>query len=619
MSINNQIPSVFESFNARNLTPRQVARSFIPPESFNDLCLRSHSLVIGPRGSGKTTLLKMLQLPALAEWDHPDADSYRKNIDFTGIFIPTDISWGAQLNSLGTNTLPDNVRESLGFAAFTTHVLISFIDAIRDSLKLDVNKTPALGHHAISLDKQTEVALVKSISEFWQLSPSLNTFDGLKLSLRGRLSKISEFANKEANSTAELVNAQLREQPGFHLDFIDALVSAIEAVGLATGNEDKKWALLFDELEIAPRRIRMELFKCLRSTDQRILFKLSISPYSEDLELLDTSISAMPMQDYKTIDLWYPRKESSYVFCEALLKSMLEEAACGPATPDEVFGYSEFETEDAYLTGNPYAPGGRVSNRFLELSKRDSGFRSYLDKFGVNINEMHLLTDAARASTLRKVTSIVAIREAYRGDETGSGGVVANVRSRKNPDVYTGAKSLFAIVEGNPRWFIGMVTPLIREFKANGGPVDKAIQATCISLATNKFRSLLRTIPYQLSNGQSSKKGLLSLLDEIGTAFQQKVVKETFSPEPPLSFTVDAQSDQGLISALGKALNAGAVIYVPDEGSGAVLSSLKGKRFRLSYMLAPHYKIPLLLGSPRSLKNLLSDQPAAGLFDDIEV
>jgi hypothetical protein len=618
MSINNPIPSVFESFNARNLTPRQVARSFIPPESFNDLCLRSHSLIIGPRGSGKTTLLKMLQLPALAEWSHPDADKYRKSIDFTGVFIPTDISWGAQLNSLGTNTLPENVKESLGFAAFTTHVLISFIDAIRDSLNLNVEKIPTLGHHAVSIDKQTEVDLVKSISEYWQLSPSLNTFDSLKLSLRGRLSKISEFANKEANSSPEIVNEQLRNQPGFHLDFIDALVLAIEAVGLATDNEDKKWALLFDELEIAPRRIRMELFKCLRSTDQRILFKLSISPYSEDLELLDTSVSAMPMQDYKTIDLWYPRKESSYAFCEALLKSMLDEAACPPATPEEVFGYSEFESEDTYTTGNPYGPGGKVNNRFLVLSKRDSGFRSYLDKYDIKISEMHLLTDVTRASTLRKVTSIVAIREAYRGDEVGNGSVSANVRSRKNPDVYTGAKSLFAIVEGNPRWFIGMVTPLIREYKTNGGPVDKAIQATCILSATNKFRSLLRTIPYQMSNGQSPKKGLLSLLDEIGSAFHQKVVKDIFTPEPPLSFVVDSQSDQGLIDALGKALNAGAVIYVPDEGSGAVLSSLKGKRFRLSYMLAPHYKIPLVLGSPRSLRNLLSDKPAPSLFDENE-
>src|SRR4051812_44087591 len=89
-------PSIFESFNARPLDPAQVANTFVPSTPFEDLLKRRHTLIVGPRGSGKTTLLKMLQLDALRAWKHIEADRYRGLIDFTGVFIPTDISWSVQ-------------------------------------------------------------------------------------------------------------------------------------------------------------------------------------------------------------------------------------------------------------------------------------------------------------------------------------------------------------------------------------------------------------------------------------------------------------------------------------------------------------------------------------------
>jgi hypothetical protein len=126
-------PSVFESFNARNLSPKQVAERFIPPpRHFDDLVLRRNSLVVGPRGSGKTTLLKMLQLPALANWNHPDADRYRTQIDFIAVFVAADVSWGAQLSALGRNKLPQHATDLLGLAAFTSHVMIALIEAMND-------------------------------------------------------------------------------------------------------------------------------------------------------------------------------------------------------------------------------------------------------------------------------------------------------------------------------------------------------------------------------------------------------------------------------------------------------------------------------------------------------
>ena len=57
--------------------------------------------------------------------------------------------------------------------------------------------------------------------------------------------------------------------------------------------------------------------------------------------------------------------------------------------------------------------------------------------------------------------------------------------------------------------------------------------------------------------------------------------------------------------SLAEALNAGAIIYVPDEREELLLESLRGKRFRLSYLLAPYYGLPLQLGRTVSLSVIL--------------
>ena len=114
--------TIFESFNARSLPPEQVAITFVPSEHYDKLVRHRHSVVVGPRGSGKTTLLKMLQQHALESWRHGRAQEFRERIDYTGIFIPTDITWSIQLSALGAGRLDSASVFALGYAAFTSQV-----------------------------------------------------------------------------------------------------------------------------------------------------------------------------------------------------------------------------------------------------------------------------------------------------------------------------------------------------------------------------------------------------------------------------------------------------------------------------------------------------------------
>src|SRR5687768_3296157 len=96
--------STFHSeFNARWLSPEQVAVQFVPIPQFHRLLQPRHSLLLGPRGSGKTTLLKMVTRRALAVW-RARTDSARGTEPsvpgFEAIYIPSDVRWSYELKEL---------------------------------------------------------------------------------------------------------------------------------------------------------------------------------------------------------------------------------------------------------------------------------------------------------------------------------------------------------------------------------------------------------------------------------------------------------------------------------------------------------------------------------------
>lgn len=609
-------PSVFESFNARNLDPTQVAQRFIPPRQFNELILRNHSIVVGPRGSGKTTLLKMLQLPALASWHHPDADTFRSTIDFTGVFVAADVSWGAQLTALGEARLPDDLRTMLGFSAFTTHMLSALVRAMMETMSPSVASIVSLQRLHVSLSREEISAVARALSKQWELPVELPTLPAVQAALQGRLATIGKIANQLALAGVKELDPTLPETSFLFLNPLSSVSFGVEQFNACANQPYRKWALLFDELEIAPAAIRQALLQALRSTNQNLLFKLSLSPYHEDADLLTKAVAAMPAQDYQPIELWYARKEQGFQFSRALLEAMLDDAGCTDTRPEDVFGTAAIDMVDEMPSSqiSAYRPGTQLHARYQRLSAKDPTFAKYLLDNGVDLDAMHKLASTERASIVRKITSVVAIRETFRSETQLIGGGKRVQRSRKNPSLYTGVEALLAIVEGNPRWLIGLMGPLVRRYKNDQRRVSRATQASAISTAANRFRALLRTIPYvpEGLNGarhrQEASRGLLSLLDVLGERFYGHVVIDPFSAEPVLSFTVDANTPAGLLDALGKALNAGAIILVPDASAEAITSSIKGKRFRLSYMLAPSYGLPLLLGREGSLQRLLIDE-----------
>ena len=600
--------SLFGTFNARALNANEVAATFVAPRQFSQICEKRHTIVLGPRGSGKTTLLKMLQQSALEAWSHADAKQYLKKVDFTGVFIATDISWGQQLRLLGHGQLDLQSGQLFGVASFTTHVLRSLTTAMYN--RTLPPSSPDKHLRNVKLTSQQEATLVGRISNSWYLEGVFPSLLGLRQELTRRLAHIRELASKEATLGSSGRAERLAGIPFLHMQFLPSASTAIELFDDLIGQNGAKWALLFDELEIAPANIQAELMSSLRSVDDRFLFKLALNPFTENSQFLSEPTSPAPGQDFDQVALWYAEKRDALSFCRSLWNEMQTAQGLEPTDPVEILGASQFEADSRDLArdGTAYGADSLWAKKFKSLARKDASFRSYITARQINPSRLDLPNADQRAAEIRKIAPIVALRDFLIKEESEEESSPV-MRSRKSASVYSGADSIFAVTEGNPRWFLGIMRAILASGTAEGGRrISPAHQGRELLRAAQRFSASLRTIPIE-----EAAVSVLTIARKVGTYFGDYAVKRPFRPEPPGSFIVDSNASPALLAALGQALNAGAIVYVPDDEGQLILSSLRGKRFRLAYLLAPLYEFPIRLGASVSLSTIIrsdGDDPA---------
>jgi len=597
-------PSIYESFNARALQPEQVAKTFIPSKNFEKLAERSHSLVVGPRGSGKTTLLKMIQVRALESWQHEQSQLYRKKIDFTGVYIPADRAWGIQLDSIGGNLIDAHSKKILGIAAFTTHVLRSLIEVMeyRSNPEIKKNYVPFL---RVRIDNRSEIQMVKELNKLWEIKTTIPSLSSLKISLSDRLLDLYKIAGRLMGLSEKERLKFLSERGYLNLHFIHASKVAIERFDTFSNANEPKWAFLFDEMEIVPEWISQQLIEGLRSVDDSFLFKLSFSPFNKvfsdfSKEFKDTA--AQKGQDFDMIPLWYAKKNEAYGFCVDLFNGMLKEKGISKTDPNNILGRSLFDTmalksesKTLYLNNSEY------HKRLIELSKKDPSFKTYLNKKKIDLSNIEKLSGEKRAQTLRKIVQIVAFRNFF----LKSSGSKPQMAPYKIPIIYSGARNIFAIVEGNPRIFIGLMHALIGQIQKTE-KIKKNVQAREIKALSHRFQAMLSTIPCKSVPGVEVTS-LLSLLDKIGDYFQRITLIEPFNHDLPLSFTIDKNIPMELEESLAIAINCGAIIHITESNDAGIIRSLRNEKFRLSYFLAQHYNLPLIMtGKSEQLSKILN-------------
>jgi hypothetical protein len=614
---------IFEVYNARHLDGPEVAESFIDPSQFQALAKRRHTILIGPRGSGKTTLMKMLCADALAAWQQVNAPRFRESIQFTGIFVGADSNWGKQLESLRRRIADTAVATRFVVAAFQTHTLRSFVEALEVYKGPQFQAKGPLRRHLVSLDRSAERLFVTDVAKYLSLTPTIASLAGLRLALQARLRDLKVRADAYASDPK--VAASVLDANYMSHTLIDDLIYLAAAYETYALDRKKIWCLLFDEFEIAPTEVREVAFSALRSTDRRLLFKYSLYPYDVDYEryIASSGVEERAGQghDFDRVTLTYGRKEDSYDFSRRLVQLQINDpAVTKQRAPADVFGHSIFDAPRGHTsTDRNAAELEQLSlvDTFVSLARKDPTFANYLRNSGIEFSRIGDLRGAQRAAKLRKFTPIVTFREFF------------SESPRRSLTIYSGETALYSICEGNPRYIKGVVsamleTPITRIDNRNQQlpTVSRNIQAKHLAAVAWRYHTVLKSRAARIEHYGVPINSLADLMDRIGAYFHRRLVDGPFEPDPPLSFLVDYdQVSAGVREALGRAENSGAVIEI-EQSKERRASGRRGntKRYRLTYLLSPVYGLPLTYSGEISLETILrnttptEDQPM--LFGD---
>ncbi len=554
-----------DTLNAKRMTADQVASTFVVPASFDRLGGQDHVYVIGPRGSGKTTLLRMLTGEGLVAWAGPEAEAARRRIQFSSVFVPADELWASQSSLL-------NVR-----AAFSSQVLLALIDTMR----YRTGRSPAGVHLPARLEPSDEAALVQHFCGLWGLRQVAGGFLALQMELELFL--------------ATLARSDVSAHPLAQPDALRLVAPAVQAFNRATGQVGHPWALLLDEMELAPAEVHQMVTSFVRGGPPFIILKLSMSPFDRYMEFYGDESRPAPGHDFQTI---YLTGQSTREL-RMLTNGLWAEALKARDLPHRDLTEALSERHTSRRERSAEAQTGVFF--VAALAQRDTALREWLRRRGVNLQEPTQMTYFERSSTLRKITPLLVYRDALLNFRDGK----PVRRSRKKSfEPFTGPNAIVTVLEGNPRWIKSAFAHMLDLYDARTGSVSRGFQFDAIEGVATRFESLLRVLPTRQGTGEAIPP--LQLVDAIARYLHDRNLS-TFSADAPNSFTVDRRVTPEVERALLLCLYAGAIVHLRDRRSPAVLSSFANQRFRLTNLLAIRdgKELPLRLGKDVSLSTVL--------------
>ncbi|MCG7598783.1 hypothetical protein MHM84_03205 [Halomonas sp. McH1-25] len=558
--------SIHDSFNARNLTISALCEGFIVNDHFLKLSGPDHAIMVGPRGSGKTTLMKMLQVEALSLWESDDAETFRKKIDFTGVFIPTDRLWKMQYESIVGNNEWESARVDSLNSIFIYHVLERFVLAVEYRSKRSLNDVR--GFRRVNLSKKEEVSLVNDLARSWRVKPKMLTLKGLALELAMSKHELSGFS-----LSAEREPEKEKKSPFFDIKNIAGLLDvSVKIVNSHIDEDGGKWCFLFDELELAPESIVQPLINALRGGPEDIILKLSLSPYHGDIKVTDNPNSPMDRQDHSFINLSSSNDRIGFEFSKKLCQKLFDR-----------HGYSK--TVESYFEEPKRKPNKIV---FLELEKKDPTFKDYLMRNNIDATRLELYTEKNKLPIIRKVQFIAQLRNEFLSYE-------GRLKSKKRAlDYYAGFDKICKAVEYNPRMLIGVFSMLLDAMVDNKISVSEQIKS--LKEILNSYSALLNTISIEVAGSAS----LLEMVDKLAIALASYIKGGDFYSETYGYFCFHKDPGEEVKRAVGYALNSGAfVIDDSDAHLNGNIGDIESVRFRLSYIFS--HKYGLVMSKPREL------------------
>jgi hypothetical protein len=595
---------LFPSFNAKTMSRAKIVDSFVPSKVYEPAVGNHHVLIVGPRGSGKTTLLKMLEVDSLRTWNHPLADDWRSSQTHNGVYVPSDLVWNTAIKGIREVKLDPEAADAFSLSIFATSVMLALCAGMKAKVTAD-DDFPYKAYRLHEAEPRAIQSALSKVAEKWRLpSQKVATFGELRNQLHERMIVLQQTVSL-TDSSRKLTLADLHKAlPFTSLPPFQLFESALDLFDEEIGDPSGTWALLLDEFELAPACVRKMILLMLRSTSKKLLFKITLAPYTPDM---DFGVVIAENNDFKRVQLWYAKRNDLNRFSTDLFYSWTKSrfgAQSARLFPEhylpEQQGNSYVDVTEA--SGNlseseSESRRKRICNEFRELAEKDQTFEQYLTRRLISISELETLPVVP--NEIRKIAPTVFARNRKMRSD-------GHLTSKKSDvELYSGWNAISAICEGNPRWLFGLLSMIEKASSGSeqSAPVPVEAQSKAIKAFAETYVAMLSVLAQeQPLLGLKSDHHVFEILDTIGKAFERHLYKADFVPEPPLSFTVDLPNFEVVLRI---ALNHGAIVFA-DEGLGEItFSTLQGKRFRLSYLLATRYSLLLRIHRPLKLSELL--------------
>jgi hypothetical protein len=606
-------PALFDAINARFLEPAQVGRNFIlPTAQFRIVTQNNNTILIGPRGSGKTTLLKMLRLPAMLAWRHEQRGEFIRLMNYTAVYVGAQRSVSALLRSSTLTGTHAALLVPIFRSIMSTNLMFGFLDAIGDIQDGSLKADNLLSRFYISLSREQDSELAEHLATVWQLPVAGRSTLAVRAYLTDRLNVIGTAISLVRPGFEDKLAAFMENRPFFQLQIENVIKGFIEIANQVICDRERRWCISFDEIEILDEGVQTELFGCMRSIDQRAILKLAASPFSNISSEVFASTRPEGGNDFIPLVLSHARKKDAMRFSNSLFQALLTEHNLKDVTPDDVLGKSQLVETYGIEHNSPYRPpNGRNYRRLAELRSKDPSFAKYLQTRGINLETIWNAPENDRAGEARKFIQIAGLRLEYGRNNLLNKGdnEILRFRSRKRiPDFYLGSEALLTLCEGNPRFLIGLLRPLIARFARDRRRIPGTVQSDQVTVTVARYLSLLSALRISRNSKEAGATSLLSILDTIGDYFFEDTLGGDFKPEPITTFVVDRKVPRHVVDAVGIALNQGALVFIPGKRDEYVLGDVHGKRYRLSYLLATRYHLPLTYGGQVNLSVVVQDQ-----------
>ncbi len=587
-----KINNLFDSFNARYLSLEEVADSFIPNKQYEDLRQNNHSLLMGPRGSGKTTLLKMLT-PACQFISN---QLKIKPLPFWGVYIPSDIQWKRQIEYFEkTSDFDATKKKIITRTIVRTNIQIALIKTFVSLLEIHkVNSDDDFQNHYLFA-----VKLIESWKMKKPISADLNSIEG---SLRDRLGQINSTILKVQDKLLDPTEIQFEDF--YSQDYLDLIKQGCFHFESTYKNHEAfdgqyfRWGLCFDELEIAPKWLQLDLLDKLRSSEQNILFKLTTAPIVSlvnEIGEISFRPEAKEEQDFKVIRTWICNDYDSKSwtdFCKQLTLDKFKRRGID-VDVEYLFG-TDIIDRNLELTYHfkrsdfkSYTKGSLAWTVFRDLAITDSSFFRFLYNKNINPTNPVPTIDSQIDSIFRKIKPLVVFRYQFM--------TVGRMRSRKNPSLYYGVPFLYELCDGNPRALMAMLDIFIsniKQVKNKIKPFTINLQSKIITQFSNNYLKIITANP---ESNREIKKGNYSnlgdLISIVGQHFYASIVTDPFTMDPVGSFVVDDKVPKKILELIELGVQHGAIIYL-DPNEAISDKGVLGKTFRLSYLLHPNFKLP---------------------------